>query len=81
MASIQQADSIADALQSFSNILSYCMKSNDETIVLKQELEFIKDYVELMNLKVLNEIEMLYDVDKEACLLYTSINSYRAMQR
>lgn len=66
MASIQQAGSIADALQSFSNILSYCMKSNDETIVLKQELEFIKDYVELMNLKVLNEIEMLYDVDKEA---------------
>ena len=63
---MQEADGIVEALQSFSNILSYCIKNDNETIILKKELEFIKDYAELMNLKVLNEIEMVYDIDEKS---------------
>ena len=66
MAAMQEADGIVEALQSFSNILSYCIKNDNETIILKKELEFIKDYAELMNLKVLNEIEMVYDIDEKS---------------
>lgn len=62
MAAIQQADSLAEALGSFSDILSYCMKSTDYFIELQEEITFLTNYIKIMNLRMLNEVQVHFEI-------------------
>lgn len=62
MAILQHADGIADSLQAFSSILSYCISTSSYTITLGKELQFIRDYVNVMNLRMLTEVQMEYHI-------------------
>lgn len=57
MASMQQADALADAIGSFSDILAYCMKSTNYYISIDKEVEFIQNYCKIMNLRMMNEVQ------------------------
>lgn len=62
MASMQQANTLANALGSFSDILSYCMQSTDYFIALGEEIAFLKHYIQIMNLRMLNEVHVVYQI-------------------
>lgn len=65
MATIQQADSIANVLSAFSNILSYCMKSTEYFVRVSDEIDFIRNYIEVMNLRLINEFTVVYHIESE----------------
>lgn len=65
MATIQQADSLAEALGSFSDILAYCKNSTEYFVLLKDEVAFIDNYIRIMNLRMINEVRVCYDIPEE----------------
>lgn len=65
MASIQQAESVASKLGAFSGILSYCSRNTDYYVSLGDEITFIRQYIQIMQLRVLEEVEVQYRVQPE----------------
>lgn len=65
MASMQQADNIADMLGAFSGILSYCSRNTDYYVSLAEEIRFIREYVKIMQLKLFGEVEVEYRIPHE----------------
>ncbi len=65
MAAMQQADNVASMLGAFSGILTYCSHNTDYYVTLGDELRFIREYIKIMQLRLLNEVEVIYNVPKE----------------
>lgn len=65
MATMQQANQVASLLGSFSGILSYCSRNTDYYVSLADEIRFIKEYIRIMQLRLLGEVEVQYDVPSE----------------
>ena len=65
MASMQQADSVASKLGAFSGILSYCSRNTDYYVSLGDEITFIREYIQIMQLRVLEEVEVEYRIQPE----------------
>ena len=51
MAEIDEEYTISDAVTSLGTMLRYSMKSIDGTVILREELDYIRNYVTLMNLR------------------------------
>lgn len=62
MASMQQADALADAIGSFSDILAYCMKSTNYYISIAEEITFITNYCRIMNLRMISEVQIFFQI-------------------
>lgn len=62
MASMQQADALADAIGSFSDILAYCMKSTNYYISIEEEITFVTNYCRIMNLRMINEVRTSFQI-------------------
>lgn len=65
MAEIDEKYEIADAVTSLGKLLRYSMKLEGENVELEREIEYIKNYIDLMNLRFDYVITLVVDVPEE----------------
>ena len=65
MAEIDEKYEIADAVTSLGKLLRYSMKLEGENVELERELEYIKNYIDLMNLRFDYVITLVTDIPEE----------------
>lgn len=62
MAIIRKADNIRESIDALASILKYSMTSDSETVELARELEVIRDYCHIQNMRFGNSIELAVDL-------------------
>lgn len=62
MAKMQAADNITSALDSFTSILKFSVRTGEEFISIKDEIEFIKNYVSILQLRYYNKFTVEYNI-------------------
>ncbi len=65
MAHMQGVPSIEEGLGSFSALLSYTAKRTDNFVQVEEEIDFIKDYLKILNLRYYNKFNIIYEIDEE----------------
>ncbi len=65
MAEIDEKYEISDAITSLGKLMRYSIRSNFENVTLAEELEYIKNYILLMNLRYDFEVILSVNVPKE----------------
>lgn len=65
MAEIDEEYEIADAVTSLGKMLRYSMRWEKGNVMLRREIEYIEDYIALMNLRFDYAISLKIDVPKE----------------
>lgn len=66
MAIIIKADHIAKSIATLGNLLGPIFKSPASFCTLREELEYIGHYIELMNMRYNEEVGMVYDIPDDA---------------
>ncbi|MCR5418019.1 MAG: histidine kinase, partial [Lachnospiraceae bacterium] len=66
MAEIREEYDISDAVTSLGKLLRYSMKWSTETIYVSEEIEYIKDYMALINLRFDYEIFLSLNLSESA---------------
>ncbi len=71
MASLQNADNIEKLITSLIQLLQVSMGKAEDLVPLSQEIEYIRNYIEIQSYKYLDKLAVEYDIDQEAeaCLL------------
>ena len=65
MAEMQEEYDISDAITSLGKLLRYSMRWTSKTVLVSEELEYIKDYMALINLRFDYEIFLSLNVPEE----------------
>lgn len=65
MAIIDENFLIADTITALARLLRYSMKWEHQIVPLYKELEYVKDYVQLFNMRFDNEIVLIFDIPPE----------------
>ena len=65
MAEVDEEYVISDAITSLGKLLRYSMKWSSKTVMVSEELEYIKDYMALINLRFDYEIYLSLNVPEE----------------
>ena len=65
MAEMQEEYDISDAITSLGKLLRYSMRWTSKTVLVSEELEYIKDYMALINLRFDYEIYLSLNVPEE----------------
>ncbi|WP_168121425.1 histidine kinase [Paenibacillus sp. HB172176] len=73
-ARLSGAEHVSEMITALGKLLSFVMKHDRELIPLKMELDFIRMYVDLQNIRYNNGIRLLITVDEE--VLEASINKF-----
>lgn len=63
MALIEQADDIADMVQALSNIFKLSLNKGDKFITLRDEIDHMKDYLKILNIRFANRFTLHTDVN------------------
>jgi len=66
MAILQNANEIARVLDIFIQLMKYCTRSDRKWVTLKDEIEFIKDYVALLERRYMKQFSVTYTVESGA---------------
>ncbi|BBI35735.1 cache domain-containing sensor histidine kinase [Cohnella abietis] len=66
MAMMQNANDIAKVLEIFIHLMKYCTRSDRKWVVLQDEIEFIKDYVALLERRYMKQFAITYTSDAGA---------------
>ena len=66
MAVIQGARTIEQALNAFSQLLSFAVREKSEKIPIRKELDMMRYYTEILSLRYFDRFRIHYDVDKAA---------------
>ena len=66
MAKIQGSGGIVNALGALIELLTFASKNKDNLISIKEELEQLNYYMDIMNLRFLDKFQVEYDIDQEA---------------
>ena len=66
MAVIQGARTIEQALNAFSQLLSFAVREKSEKIPIRKELDMMRYYTEILSLRYFDRFRIRYDVDKAA---------------
>ena len=64
MAVIQGARTIEQALNAFSQLLSFAVREKSEKIPIRKELDMMRYYTEILSLRYFDRFRIRYDVDK-----------------
>ena len=67
MAVIRGADNIVESIDALANLLRYSFGRDREQAYIKEELENIKNYVYIQNLRYGDHVSLDIDVDQEIC--------------
>jgi len=65
MAIVRKADNIRESIDALASILNYNMTGGEETVPLSRELEIVKRYCYIQNIRFGNSIELVIDVPFE----------------
>ena len=65
MAEMKEEYDISDAITSLGKLLRYSMKWTSETVLVSEELEYIKNYMALINLRFDYEIYLAVNIPEE----------------
>lgn len=65
MANIQRAKGIADMSQGLISLLRNMAKGNEDHITLSEELNLVKDYDKIQQVRYMGMYDIHYDIDKE----------------
>ena len=71
MAVIRGADNIVESIDALANLLRYSFGRDREQAYIKEELENIKNYVYIQNLRYGDHVSLDIDVDEEICRMKT----------
>lgn len=66
MAEMQGSRRMVTALDSLIKLLQFSSKNSQETILIQDEIQFIQDYLNLINLKYFDKIQVDFNVEPEA---------------
>lgn len=66
MAVIQGVRTIEQALNAFSQLLSFAVREKSEKIPIRKELDMMRYYTEILSLRYFDRFRIRYDVDKAA---------------
>jgi len=64
MAKIQGSTGIEQALSSFSSVIKFTAKVERSQVTVREELDFIKNYISILELRYMNKFEVEYDVEE-----------------
>lgn len=64
MAKMQGASGIEEALNSFSSVIKFTAKTEGDLVTVREETDFIKDYVQILDLRYFNKFEVRYEFDE-----------------
>lgn len=65
MANIQGASSIENAISSLSSLFSFTAKRSGDFISIKDEIDFNRDYLRILNLRYYNKFTVKFEIDEE----------------
>lgn len=65
LAILQDSDQIADLLRAFSQLLNSNMKLDQELITIREEIVFLKDYLQLMELRYTEKFSVEWRIQDE----------------
>ncbi len=65
MALIEQADDIADLVQALSNMFKRSLNRGDKLILLREELEHMKDYMKIQNFRFQDRFTLHIEAEEE----------------
>lgn len=65
MAEIEEKYEISDAITSLGEMMRYNLKWKNDFVVLEEELNYIKNYIEIMNLRLDGKLTLDIDVPRE----------------
>ncbi|WP_423409173.1 sensor histidine kinase [Heyndrickxia sp. MSNUG] len=65
MAEIEGKYEISDAVTSLGEMMRYNLRWKNDFVVLEEELNYIKNYIDIMNLRLDGLLELNIDVDKD----------------
>ena len=65
MAEVEHKYEIADSITSLGKLLRYSMQWTSENVTIEQEIAYVKDYLNLINLRLDYHIELQVDLDQE----------------
>ncbi len=71
MANMQGAVSIENALNSLSAIFAFTARIKGDFITIEEEVNFIKDYINILNLRYYNTFSVIYDIADDVLKLKT----------
>ncbi|MBU3111243.1 sensor histidine kinase [Clostridium lacusfryxellense] len=63
MAEIEEKYDISDAITALGNMMRYNMKWDNQIVNFKDEIDYIKDYTSLINIRFNNKIQLILDID------------------
>lgn len=63
MAKIQGASGIEEALTAFSSVIRFTAKTERDFVTVREEVEFIKNYTKILDIRYFNKFEVSYDID------------------
>ncbi|MBU3158459.1 histidine kinase [Clostridium frigoris] len=65
MAEIEEKYDISDAITALGNMMRYNMKWDSQLVNFKDEIDYIKDYISLINIRFNNRIQLILDINDE----------------
>lgn len=65
MAIFAGSETIAESITALGNILAPIYKSNGDVWRVREEIEYIKNYVKIMNARFGDKIDIFYEIEKE----------------
>lgn len=71
LAHMQGASAIEDSVASLSSMLSFAAKNDEDFIPVSEEVQFVRDYLNIMNLRYYNKFTVSYNIDPEVYLFKT----------
>lgn len=71
LAHMQGASSIENSIASLSSMLSFAAKNDEDFIPVRDEVQFIRDYLNILNLRYYNKFSVSYNIDPEVYMFKT----------
>jgi two-component system sensor histidine kinase YesM len=65
LAHMQGATAIENSIASLSSMLAFAAKNGEDFIPVREEVKFVKDYIEILNLRYYNKFTVSYNIDPE----------------
>jgi two-component system sensor histidine kinase YesM len=65
LAHMQGAVAIENSIASLSSMLAFAAKNGEDFIPVSEEVKFVKDYIEILNLRYYNKFSVVYNIDPE----------------
>lgn len=65
MAQMQGADNITEALQQYIALLNFCTRTREEYILIKEEIQFLENYVSILRLRYYDRFDVRFDIPED----------------